>query len=235
MVRVLVGPDLDPETELAALYAAPADPWLRVNMVETVDGAATGDSGRSGSINNAVDKVVYDQLRALADAIVVGAGTSRVEGYAPVGKPTVVVSRRGHVPDLLRGGTPGAVLLATCAGAELLGEARGLLGAEHVLVLGEEAVDLAALKEELAARGLTQLLCEGGPHLLRDLVAAGVADELCATIVPRLVGGEHPRITQGPPVDVPLRLDLLLEAEGTLLGRWTISSQRRGVREDVHD
>lgn len=234
-MRVLVGPDLDPETELAALYAAPADPWLRVNMVETVDGAATGDSGRSGSINNAVDKVVYDQLRALADAVVVGAGTARVEGYAPVDKPTVVVSRRGHVPDLLRGGAPGAVLLATCAGAELLAEARGLLGDEHVLVLGDETVDLAALKDALAARGLTQLICEGGPHLLRDLVADGVADELCATIVPRLLGGEHPRITQGPPVDVPLRLRLLLESEGTLLGRWTISSQRRGVRQDVRD
>ena len=220
MVRVLVGPDTD---DLAELYAAPADPWLRVNMVATLDGAATGESGRSGSINNAVDKVVYDHLRATADAIVVGAGTARVEGYAPVDKPTVVVSGRGHVPDLLRGGTPGSVLLATRGSAELLDEARGLLGDEHVLVLGPDAVDLAVLKQELAARGLTQLTCEGGPHLLRDLVAAGVADELCATIVPRLVGGQHPRITHGAPVDVPLRLHLLLEAEGTLLGRWMIS------------
>ena len=235
MVRVLVGPDLDPATELAELYAAPADPWLRVNMVETLDGAATGESGRSGSINNAVDKVVYDQLRALAHAVVVGAGTARVEGYAPVDRPTVVVSRRGHVPDLLRGGPSGSVLLATCAAAELLDEAREVLGDEQVLVLGADRVDLAALKETLAGRGLTQLLCEGGPHLLRDLVADGVADELCATIVPRLVGGEHPRITQGPPVDVPVRLHLLLEAEGTLLGRWTISSERRGVQEDIRD
>ena len=235
MVRVFVGPDLDPRTALAELYAAPADPWLRVNMVETLDGAATGDSGRSGSINNAVDKVVYDQLRALADAVVVGAGTARVEGYAPVDRPTVVVSRRGHVPDLLRGGAPGAVLLATCADAELLPEARELLGDEHVLVLGSHRVDLAALKEALAARGLTQLICEGGPHLLRDLVAEGVADELCATIVPRLVGGDHPRITQGPPVDVPLRLHLLLEAEGTLLGRWTIPYERTGVGEGDRD
>src|SRR6185436_3478876 len=85
VVRVLVGPDTD---DLAELYAAPADPWLRVNMVATVDGAATGETGRSGSINNAVDKLVYDQLRALADAIVVGAGTARIEGYAPEARPT---------------------------------------------------------------------------------------------------------------------------------------------------
>jgi riboflavin biosynthesis pyrimidine reductase len=230
VVRVLVGPDTD---DLAELYAAPADPWLRVNMVQTLDGAATGDSGRSGSINNAVDKVVYDQLRAMADAIVVGAGTARVEGYAPVDRPTVVVSRRGHVPDLLRGGAPGAVLLATCATAELLNDARGMLGDEHVLVLGSDDVDLGVLKQALAERGLTQLVCEGGPHLLRDLVAAGAADELCATIVPHLVGGEHPRITQGPPVDVRLRLHLLLEGEGTLLGRWMITSQSRSATQEI--
>lgn len=233
MVRVLVGPDLDPAADLAELYAAPADPWLRVNMVQTLDGAATGESGRSGSINNEVDKVVYDQLRALADAVVVGAGTARVEGYTPVDRPTVVVSRRGHVPDLLRGGTPGSVLLATCGSAELLDEARGLLGSEHVLLLGSHRVDLGVLKQRLAERGLTQLVCEGGPHLLRDLVAARAADELCATVVPRLVGGAHPRILQGPPVDVPLELRLLLESEGTLLGRWTIPYESTDAEEDI--
>ncbi|MCB8955246.1 MAG: pyrimidine reductase family protein, partial [Nocardioides sp.] len=50
------------------------------------------------------------------------------------------------------------------------------------------------------------------------------ADELCATTVPLLVAGEHPRITAGPPVDVPLELTALLEADGTLLARWTIST-----------
>ena len=225
-MRVLLGPGAgDPgPPDLARVYAAPADPWLRVNMVSTVDGAASGENGRSGSINNAVDKVVYDHLRSVADAIVVGAGTARAEGYAPVDRPTVVVSRRADVPEQLRGGAPGAVLLATCASAEHLAEARSLLGDEHVLTLGDDEVDLVALKSALAARGHTQLLAEGGPHLLRDLVAAGAADELCATTVPLLVAGEHPRITAGPPVDVPLQLTTLLEADGTLLARWTIST-----------
>lgn len=225
-MRVLLGPGAgDPgPPDLTRLYAAPADPWLRVNMVSTVDGAASGENGRSGSINNAVDKVVYDHLRSVADAIVVGAGTARAEGYAPVDRPTVVVSRRADVPTLLRGGPPGSVLLTTCASAEHLAEARDLLGDEHVLVLGDDEVDLVALKQALAARGHTQLLAEGGPHLLRDLVAAGAADELCATTVPLLVAGEHPRITAGPPVDVPLELTALLEADGTLLARWRIST-----------
>ena len=191
-MRVLVGPDTD---DLAELYAVPRTPWLRVNMVSTVDGAATGESGTSGSINNAIDKQVFDHLRASADVIVVGAGTARAEGYGPADRPIVVVSRRADVPPTLRGAAPGRVLV------EPLG-------------------DPVAFTRSLVDRGWSNILCEGGPSLLGQLLAAGVVDELCTTTVPRLVGGEHPRITQGPPVDVPLRLHLLLESEHTLLARW---------------
>ncbi|MGB0099129.1 MAG: dihydrofolate reductase family protein [Nocardioides sp.] len=218
-MRVLVGPDV---TDLATLYAAPADPWLRVNMVGTVDGAATGESGRSGSINNAIDGAVFEHLRATADAVIVGAGTARAEGYGPTRIPIIVVSRRGDVPERLRDAPPGAVLMATCAAAEGLSEARAELGTEQVLVLGSHRVDLPGLRQALVERGWTRLLAEGGPHLLRDLVAAGVADELCTTTVPRLIAGDHPRITDGPPVDTPLRLHTLLEEDGTLLARWLL-------------
>lgn len=224
-MRVLVGPDTD---DLAALYAIPREPWLRVNMVTTVDGAAAGESGRSGSINNAVDRRVFHQLRALADAIVVGAGTARAEGYRAADRPIVLVSRRADVPDRLRGAPAGSVLVATCAAAEHLDEARDVLGPGQVLVLGSHRVDLPRLKKVLADRGWTRLLSEGGPHLLRDLLASGAADELCATVVPRLVAGDHPRITQGPPVDVPLRLHTLLEEQGTLLGRWLVRARPAG-------
>jgi riboflavin biosynthesis pyrimidine reductase len=221
-VRVLVGPDRGGGVDLAELYAAPADPWLRVNMVSTVDGAATGESGRSGSINNAADHEVFAHLRAAADVVLVGAGTARAEEYRPAALPIVVVSRRGDVPERLRDAPSGAVLLATCAAADGLDEARELLGADHVLVLGSHRVDLPGLRQSLVDRGHTRLLAEGGPHLLRDLLAAGVADELCTTVVPRLIAGEHPRITDGPPVDVPLRLHTLLEHDGTLLARWLV-------------
>jgi len=218
-MRVLIGPDT---LDLAQLYEPPTTPWLRVNMVSTVDGSATGESGRSGSINNAADKQVFDTLRFLADVIVVGAGTARTEGYGPAGTPIVLVSRHGEVPERLRGAEPGRVWMATCAQADHLEEARELLGEEHVLVLGSHRVDLAELRATLVARGWAHILCEGGPHLLRDLVAQGVADELTCTIVPRLVAGTHPRITDGPPVDVPLALHTLLEQDGTLLGRWLV-------------
>jgi riboflavin biosynthesis pyrimidine reductase len=216
-------PDLT-DADLERLYAPPADrTWLRVNMVSTVDGAATGDDGRSGGINNAADKRVFDTLRRLADVIVVGAGTARAERYRPARVPIVVVSRRGEVPETLRGAPPGAVRLATCAGAESLDEARDTLGDEHVLVLGEDLVDLRELRARLEADGHRDLLSEGGPHLLRDLLAAGVVDEVTSTVVPRIVAGGGPRITAGPALDVPLDLALLLEQDGTLLARWTVS------------
>ena len=94
------------------------------------------------------------------------------------------------------------------------------MGDEHVLVLGSHRVDLAAMKSALVDRGYADLLCEGGPHLLRDLLDQGVADEVACTWVPRLVAGLRPRITDGPPVDVHLRLHSLVEEDGTLLGRW---------------
>jgi riboflavin biosynthesis pyrimidine reductase len=217
-MRVLVGPDVP----LEELYAAPAEPWLRVNMVVTVDGAATGGDGTSRSINNAFDQQVFRLLRAQADVIVVGAGTLREEGYRPNPLPIVAVSRSGRVPPTLRSSPPGRVLLATCGSAPALAEARGLLGDENVLVLGSHRVDLPALREALVERGLRRILSEGGPRLLRDLLDEGVADELCITTVPQVIGGLHPRISNGPPVDVPLHLHSLVEHEGALLARWFV-------------
>ena len=210
------------DTDLDELYAVPSLPWLRVNMISTVDGAATGPDGRSGGINNAADKRVFDTLRRLCDVVVVGAGTARAEGYHDLAKPLVLVSRSGRVPVQLRDAEPGAVLMATCEAADHLGQTRRILGEEHVLVLGQHRVDLAGLKARLTERGLTTVLSEGGPHLLRDLLFEGVVDELDLTIVPRVLGGEHPRITHGPPADVPLRLAQLIESGGTLLGRWLV-------------
>ncbi len=217
-MRVLLGED----TDLPELYAAPDQPWLRVNMVSTVDGAATGDDGTSRSINNGVDKMVFDLLRELADALVVGAGTIRIEGYAVGRKPLVVVSRSGSVPPTQREAEPGKVLMATVATAPYVDEAREILGKDNVLVLGSHRVDLARMKDELVLRGFRHLLSEGGPHLLRDLLDQGVADELDATLVPRIIGGSHRRITDGPPVDLPLRLTTLVEHDGTLLARWFV-------------
>jgi riboflavin biosynthesis pyrimidine reductase len=214
--------DLD-DAALAAAYAPLAEPWLRVNFVSTADGAAQGDDGLSKSINNPADKRVFNMLRAQADCLVVGAGTLRTEGYKVPRLPLVVVSRSGRVPESLVAAPPGRITMATVASAPHLAETRALIGSEQVLVLGEDTVDLVALKAELAARGWLDQLSEGGPHLFGSLAAAGVVDELCHTIVPRLIGGQHLRILAGVDIDVALKPVTLLEQDGTILGRWLVS------------
>lgn len=218
--RVLIAPEGLETADLAGLYAAPTRPWLRANMVSTVNGAAAGTDGRSGSINNEIDTEVFHLLRAQADAIVVGAGTARAERYRPTDKPVVVVTGSGAVPPTLQNAPLGAVLLATHAAAPELAASRDHLGADQVLLLGEDRVDLQRLKAVLVDRGHANMLCEGGPGLLRDALAAGIVDELCLTWVPLLLAGETQRLLTGGPLEVALRLGVLLERDGTLLGRW---------------
>jgi riboflavin biosynthesis pyrimidine reductase len=239
---------LDSEA-LALAYAYPTlsagQVWVRANFVSTLDGAATGDDGASGSINTGADRDVFKLLRALSDVIIVGAGTARTEGYRratvrapwPIlreGRPAhpiiAVFSRSGDVPPGLCEAreSAGDVLLVTCrqAGAEALDLARTTLGENHVIIAGNESVDLAAAVNFLAVRGLCRILCEGGPHLLGDLTAAGLLDELCLTLAPMLVGGDRPRITAGARVRADLRPRLLIESDGTLLGRWARNARR---------
>ena len=162
--------DLDDQA-LRAHYAPLRVPWFRLNFVATIDGAAQGPDGLSGSINNAADKRVFHALRDIADVVIVGAGTARAEGYRPNPKPMVVVSRSGEVPPSLRERSGGDLMMATCDRAPHLEETRSLLGDDNVLVLGEYGPDLPMLRRELVARGFRDLLCEGGPHLTRDLLA----------------------------------------------------------------
>jgi riboflavin biosynthesis pyrimidine reductase len=234
---------IDPKA-LALAYAYPeltqGQSWVRANFISSLDGAATGDDGRSASLNTGADRDVFGLLRALSDVILVGAGTARIEGYRRVtvrppwlehragrpAHPTVaVVSRSGDIPPQLSQArdNSGEVLLVTCerAGNEAVDRARGTLGEANVIVEGEASVDLASALDALATRGLRRILCEGGPHLMRDLTASGRLDELCLTLAPTLVAGDHPRITAGASVTANLLPRLLIESQGTILGRWS--------------
>ncbi len=81
---------------------------------------------------------------------------------------------------------------------------------------------MEALVDALHSRGWMQILMEGGPSLLGSFLAAGQLDELCFTISPQVVGGEHPRPVgpNGTPTD--LDLEVLVEQDGTLMGRWSV-------------
>lgn len=178
-------------------YAWPEGDWLRANMVSSLDGAATGPDGRSGGVNNAVDQRVFHQIRESADAIVVGAGTARAESYGPATRPLVVVG--SSLPPTLHD-APGVRLEP-----------------------GGDAAALRDLVSRLHAEGLRHLVTEGGPRLLGDLLRAGLVDELCLTLTPRLLAGGMTRILVGDDIEVPLTLVGILEEGNTLLTRWHVA------------
>ena len=187
---------------------------VRVNFITSLDGAATVD-GLSGGLGNEDDKLVFDTLRLLSDVIVVGAGTVRAEGYGgirlspadaawrlghglPPQVPVAVVSSRlelepGH--PFFRDAAVRPIVVTHAASPA--GRRAELTEVADVLVCGEKDLDPTVMVAALAARGLSQILCEGGPHLFGALIAADCVDELCLTISPVLEGGAAGRIARG--------------------------------------
>lgn len=200
-----------------------AVPHLRVNFIASIDGAAWRD-GRSGPLNDAWDHQVFGHLRRLADVVMVGAGTIRVEGYGGLRvdeesqrwrvahglaphPPLAVVSR---ALDLDPGSevfttAPVRPLVITCAAAPQDRRAE-LETVADVVVCGDSEVDLRAARDGLVARGLPQVLCEGGPTLFGSLIAADAVDEVDLTISPVLESGTAARIAHGPHRSLPMRL-----------------------------
>ncbi|NED12037.1 pyrimidine reductase family protein [Streptomyces sp. SID9124] len=229
--------------DLADAYAYPRTdgPWLRANMVSTLDGAAQHD-GRSQPISCESDMRIFGTLRGLADVVIAGAETVRQEGYRPARARDAFAARRaaaGQTPAPAVAVVSGSLdldfslplfvsplvptLVLTGAGAppDRIATARKA-GAEVVIAGEGSRVDPARAVAELADRGHRRLLTEGGPRLLGQFVAEDVLDELCLTVAPLLTAGDAQRIAGGPAVAVPKRfaLDALLEEDGFLFSRY---------------
>jgi riboflavin biosynthesis pyrimidine reductase len=207
--------------ELAQFYGYPEQLdgiWVRANFITSVDGGATAD-GKSGALAGPGDRFVFNMLRELADVVVVGAGTVRMEGYSGAHLPVAQRQQRqargqSEVPQLAivtksgrldrdmgvftRTEVPPLVLTCTAASEETRHLLAGL--AEVVDCSGNDPdnVDEAALLGVLEARGVRRVLTEGGPMLLGSFIQRDLLDELCLTIAPVIVGGLARRIATGP-------------------------------------
>ena len=193
-------------------------PWVGVCMVSSLDGSTVVED-TSRALSSPADTAVLLGLRQLADLIVVGAATVRMEGYgAPskAGQRIGIVSRRGDGLDFT------AELFTSGAGFLIVPEDAPDLPVETVRA-GTGAVDLPGAFAQLDAYFVQ---CEGGAVLNAAMAAADLIDELNLTVSPVISGGAGPRLTAGAP-DVLHRMDLahVCEDDGFLFTRYV---RRRG-------
>jgi riboflavin biosynthesis pyrimidine reductase len=208
--------------DLFDVYDVPG-PHLRVGFVASVDGVIAVD-GTSSALSSPADKAVFRALRTVADAVIVGAGTARDEDYGPVKhsgpaaswraahgfKPlttVVVVSRRGEIDAASR----------FLEGPALVAVPEGVSAPGTVI----RTVDPVELVKALHARGLTRLLCEGGPSLLTSFLSAGVVDELCLTTA-AVAAGEGPHLLGSLTPQGLSLTSLVYDDPGVLLARWAV-------------
>jgi riboflavin-specific deaminase-like protein len=184
-------------------------PRVVVNMAPSLDGKISPVK-RGGAFvmsRHETDPNRMRELRASADAVVIGGGNLRADDpdLAPSAL-RVVVSRSGErIP-------PSARMFDRALGGEavvahaaiMTPELRARLGERATLVeLGADDVDPTRLLDWLGReRGCRTVVCEGGGGLNASLFAARAVDELRLTIVPRVLGGAGaPGVVSGPGFD----------------------------------
>jgi riboflavin biosynthesis pyrimidine reductase len=223
------GTDLPLPPELAAIYGQlrfplqPGRPYVFANFVTSLDGVASLEApGRAGggdiSGNNKHDHMVMGILRAVADAIIVGAGTLRKSPrhvwtaehiYPPfstlywqlrhnlgkTGPPlNVIVTREGNVnlnQPLFQSGEVPVLLLTTWQGEQRLRQ-QAIPPSTEIIALEQSAgCELSAraiLQVVQRARPSDLILSEGGPQLLADFFAERCLAELFLTLAPQIAG-----------------------------------------------
>ena len=242
------GPPLD-EAGLRKLYGYPAalnHCLVRGNAIASIDGGATTD-GTSGGLGGPGDRRLFALLRELADVVLVGIGTARIEGYSGARMnvaqrqnrqtrgqgevpPIALVTRTGlidrHLPVLADTEVP--PLLLTSAASAAAARTRLGAAAEVFDCSGAEAdaVDLGVVLDTLSRRGLHRVLAEGGPSLLGSLIQADLLDELCLTSAPVLAGGSAVRVATGTGAVLTRmrRAHVLTDDDGYLYLRYVRSS-----------
>jgi riboflavin-specific deaminase-like protein len=204
------GPQDDPEWTalregrgggLSALFgpllAPPTGGIVIGRLAQTLDGRIATLSGNSKWIGGAGDLRHTHRLRALCDAVIVGAGTVRADdpqlttrlcaGASPVRVVLDAGRRLGTEYGIFQEGPP--TLLATATpGPAQHGTAEALL----VPRTAEGGLDLTALLAALAARGLKKIFVEGGGQTVSGFLRAGLLDRLHVTVAPMILGSGRP-------------------------------------------
>lgn len=182
-----------------------ARPYVVLSVAMSVDGYIDDASGTRLVLSGAEDLDRVDALRAGCDAILVGAGTIRRDN------PQLLVRSRARRDDRVARGLAASPTKVTVSGSGNLDpaarffadadvgklvyvsgtaavQARGRLGGLATVVGAGDPLEVSGVLADLAGRGLTRLLVEGGSLLHTQFLAAGLADEIQLAIAPFFVG-----------------------------------------------
>jgi riboflavin-specific deaminase-like protein len=227
-------------------HASDERPYVVDNMVSTADGRAA-IQGHAGPIGDDLDRVLFLRLRTQADCILIGAGTLRAERYGHlVRDPALRAAREaeGLAPEplacvLTRSldipwdtslWTDPASRVALYTSSPRNPPACAADVTVHRIPEAQLTVD-RVLRSLRADHDVRSVVCEGGPTVNRQLLAAESLDELFLSVEPKLAGGGNaPTIVGAPPLSQPGRLELisLHEGSGALFLRYRVRGVRSG-------
>lgn len=180
----------------------PSGAFMVGHLGQSLDGRIATESGASHYVTGPVDIRHNHRMRALFDAIIVGAGTAvhddpqltvrECEGDNPV--RVVIDTERRLSADLKLFHDDAAPTLLLCAVDKVNGGTR--LGNAEILGIARDGKILSplAIKAALAARGLHRLFVEGGGVTVSRFLKAECLDRLQVTVSPLIIGSGRPAI-----------------------------------------
>jgi riboflavin biosynthesis pyrimidine reductase len=214
-------------SQLRSLYTAPRRVWLRLNMIQSINGSAIGADGTSNSLTNRTDRHILHRIRELSDVIVVGAKTLRIEGYTPPQTRFAIITRTGNMANYnlqkpQKQNDPPLIIFPRSVERTVVSNL-GHLKAELIPIADNKTgnIDFHATVLALHSRGLFAITCEGGPHLAAQFLTNNLVDEFCLSTSPQFVFPRTPLIAETQPFEQQFVLfQLLVDDESTLYARW---------------
>lgn len=185
-------------------------PFVTLKLAATLDGRIATATGESQWITGPDARRAVHLMRARHDAVMVGGGTLRaddptltVRGIGPVPQPVrVIVSNSTmHAPNLMASQATAPVWQCHGGGAAVPDWATGIL-----CDTTGNGIDTRSVMQNLAAKGITRVFCEGGGALAASLLAAGLVDDIVVFHAGRVIGAD------GTPAVAPLGVTALSAA-----------------------